>query len=52
MNDEIQYTDKFDILTYHLGTNSFVVMSPDCNNLTAMFYLHCKRLLCYPSYMY
>jgi hypothetical protein len=30
MNDEIQYTDKFDILTYPLGTNSVAVMSPDC----------------------
>jgi 4-hydroxy-L-threonine phosphate dehydrogenase PdxA len=30
MNDEIQYTGKFDILTYPLGTNSVVVMSPDC----------------------
>ena len=30
VNDEIQYTDKLDILTNTLGTNSFIVMSPDC----------------------
>ena len=33
VNDEIQYTDKLDILTYPLGTNSVIVMSPDCIKL-------------------
>ena len=27
---EIQYTGKFDILTYFFRTNSVVVLSPDC----------------------
>lgn len=27
---EIRYTDKFDILTFFLETNSVVVSSPDC----------------------
>jgi len=30
VNYEIQYTGKFDMLTYFLGTNSVVVLSPDC----------------------
>jgi len=33
VNDEIQYTDKLDILTNHLGTNSVIVMSPGCTRL-------------------
>ena len=28
--NEIQYTGKFDMLTYFFGTNSVVVLSPDC----------------------
>jgi hypothetical protein len=31
VNDEIQYTDKFNILTYPIVTNGVVVWSPDCN---------------------
>jgi len=31
MNFEIQYTGKFDMLTYVFRTNSVVVLSPDCN---------------------
>jgi len=27
---KIQYTGKFDMLTYFFGTNSVVVLSPDC----------------------
>ena len=30
VNDKIQYTGKFDMLTYIFGTNSVVVLSPDC----------------------
>jgi len=30
VNYEIQYTGKFDMLTYFFGTNSDVVLSPDC----------------------
>ena len=30
VNYEIQYTGKFDMLTYFFGTNSVVVLSPDC----------------------
>ena len=32
VNYEIQYTGKFDMLTYLFGTNSVVVLSPDCSN--------------------
>ena len=35
VNYEIQYTGKFDMLTYVFGTNSVVVLSPDC--ITCMF---------------
>ena len=31
VNYEIQYTGKFDMLTYVFGTNSVLVLSPDCN---------------------
>jgi len=35
--NEIQYTGKFDMLTYFFGTNSVVVLSPDCTiELTQM----------------
>jgi len=37
VNYEIQYTGKFDMLTYFLGTNSVVVLSPDCI-LISIFY--------------
>jgi len=30
VNYEIQNTGKFDMLTYFCGTNSVVVLSPDC----------------------
>jgi len=30
INNEIQYTGKFDMLTYFFGTNIVVVLSPDC----------------------
>ena len=34
VNYEIQYnTGKFDMLTYFFGTNSVVVLSPDCTTM-------------------
>jgi len=32
LNYEIQNTDKFDILTYFLGTSRVVVLSPNCTS--------------------
>ena len=33
VNYEIQFTGKFDMLTYFFGTNSVVVLSPDCTKI-------------------
>ena len=41
VNDEIQYTDKLDILTNPLGTNSVIVMSPDC---TTIFFVKAENV--------
>ena len=40
VNREIQYTGKFDMLTYYFGTNSVVVLSPDCivSLVTVLYY--------------
>ena len=34
---KIQYTGKFDMLTYFFGTNSVVVLSPDCTIFITSF---------------
>jgi len=39
VNYEIQYTGKFDMLIYIFGTNSVVVLSPDCTNGRMFFKL-------------
>jgi len=42
VNYEIQYTGKFDMLTFFFGTNSVVVLSPDCTqapHLLAVVYI-------------
>ena len=44
VNKKIQYTGKFDMLTYVFGTNSVVVLSPDC-----IINLLLKSSVCFPS---
>jgi hypothetical protein len=43
MNIGIKYTDTFHILTYPLGTNSVVVMSPDCTLLTLLKTVYIRK---------
>jgi len=40
MIDEIQYTDKFDILTYIMETNSVVVLSPNNTHVHLYIRIH------------
>jgi len=49
VNYEIQYTGKFDMLTYVFGTNSVLVLSPDCTDMPVRTWLSPNKrdsLLC------